>query len=225
MLRGSTKQTIFRFTLLACMLGMTLAAYAGNNVSVTLTGVGGAEYGYGSNYADGEYVMPYYLSINNATPVPVICDDYGHTVYLNENWTASVHTFSDLTGTRFGVADTTQYHEAAWLASQIGSSSPLSTIAAIQFAIWSLFTNGVPVVSGETGWLSSASAAASHNYYGMDFSHWEILTPNNPTSPQEYFLYVPSIPEPSAWLDMFVGLVAFAGIWTVKRRRIASARI
>ena len=225
MLRGLTKQTIFRFTLLACMLGMTLVAYAGNNVSVTLTGVGGAEYGYGSNYADGEYVLPYYVSINNGTPIAVICDDFNHSVSLNENWTATIHTFSDLTGTRFGTADSTQYHEAVWLASQVTSGSSLSTIAAIQFAIWSLFSSGVPQVSGESSWLAQATTASSHNYYGLDFSHWEILTPLSPSSPQEFFFYVPSIPEPSAWLDLFVGLVAFAGIWTMKRRQIASARI
>lgn len=222
MLKGSLVQRLIRFTLLACILGMAVAAFAGSTVDVKLTGVGGAEYGYGSNYANGEYLMPYYVSLDNATPIAVICDDFNHSVTLGEEWTGTIHTFSDLTGTRFGVADSTQYHEAAWIASQITSTSSLATISAAQFAIWKLFTGSTPLVPGESAWLLAAAVAAANNYYGMDFSHWEILTPLRPTSPQEYFFYVPSIPEPSVLLDLFVGLFAFVGTWTVRRRKLSA---
>jgi hypothetical protein len=203
-------------------LGVTVAANAGSNVNVTLTGAGGAEYGLGPNNMYGEYVMPYYVSINNATPIAVICDDFNHTVSVGDQWTASVTTFGNLSGTRFGTADSTQYHEAAWIASQITSTSSLSTIAAAQFAIWALFSNNTPMEPGEQSWLTAAQNAALSNYGGMNFSNWEILTPISPASPQEYFFQVP---EPSALLDLGIGLVAFMGFWSLRRRRLAAAAL
>jgi hypothetical protein len=175
----------------------------------------------GSNYMYGEYVMPYYASINNATPIAVICDDFNHTVSVGDQWTATISTFSNLSGTRFGTADATQYHEAAWIASQITSTSSLNTIAAAQFAIWALFSNNTPMEPGEQAWLTAAQNAAlpANNYFGMNFSNVEILTPISPASPQEYFFF---IPEPSALLDLGMGLVAFVGFWGLRRRRLAT---
>ncbi len=202
MIRSPKFLMCLQLAVLGFLLNVALTAHAGT-VKVTLTGAGGAEYGLGSNYADGEYLMPYYVSINNGPPVAVICDDYNHTVSIGDQWTATISTFSDLSGTRFGVADSIQYHEAAWIASQISSSSSLATIAAAQFAIWALFTNNTPMVAGEASWLSLASTAAAHDYWGMDFAHWEIVTPLSPTSPQEYLMYVP---EPGVLLNLLVGL-------------------
>ena len=184
-------------------------------VNVTITGAGGAMYGLGANYNDGEYLMPYYLSINSANPVAVICDDYLHTVQIGEQWTASVSNFSDLSGTRFGSAEATQYHEAVWIASQINSHSSLDDITGAQFAIWKLFTPGTPSVPGESTWLTNAQTAAANNFYGMSFSNWEVLTPVNPLSPQEYFF---QIPEPQTYLDLAFGLMAFAGGWRLAGR-------
>jgi hypothetical protein len=222
--KGSKLQVLFRFMLLPGLLCAALFAHAGSNVNVTLTGVGGAQYGYGSNYSDGEYLMPYYVSINNAPPATAICDDYNHHVTVGEQWVGTIHSFNDLTGTRFGQSYSQQYHEAAWLASQVTSTSSLATVAAVQFAIWRLFSGNTPLIGGENIWLQAASSAAANNFWGMDFSHWQILTPFSPTSPQEYLLYIPSIPEPSVLLDLMVGLIAFTGIYIVKRKRALSAR-
>jgi hypothetical protein len=218
---------VVHFAALSFVLFMGSIAHAGSNVSatvsVTLTGIGGAEYGYGSNYADGQYVMPYYLSIHNGAPIAVICDDYNHDVTAGEQWTGTIHTLNDLTGTRFGTAFTTQYHEAAWIASQISSTSPLVTLAAAQFAIWKLFSSNTPMVVGEAAWLSAATTAAQNNYYGIDFSQWRIVTPASSASPQEYFFDLMPIPEPSALLDLLVGLPMFLGFWTMKHRRLLTA--
>ena len=208
MLCGGKARILAALGRLACILLLVTAARAGSVVQVQLTGAGGAEYGLGPNEAYGEYLMPYYVSINNAAPIAVICDDYDHTVSLGEQWTGIISTFSDLSHTRFGNADSTQYHEAAWIASQISSTSSLATIAAAQFAIWSLFSNNVPSVPGEGMWLQNAALAASHAYYGMNFAGWEVLTPLNPASPQEYIFYVP-ITEPGVLMDLSAGLLFF----------------
>ncbi len=204
-----------RLVMIACVLGTGVAAYAGSDVNIQLTGAGGAENGLGSNYAYGEYLMPYYLTINQSNPIAVICDDYAHTVSIGEQWTATVSTFANLSTTRFGTADATQYHEAVWLATQINANSPLTDIAGVQFAIWKLFTPGTPDDGTEDAWLAKAQLEATENFGGMSFSNWEILTPDNPLSPQEYFF---QIPEPSAMLELGMGLVAFAGIWNMRKQ-------
>jgi hypothetical protein len=211
-----------RLVLLACLLGGSVAAYAGSNVNIQLTGAGGAEYGLGSNYAFGEYLMPYYLTINQSNPIAVVCDDFAHQVSVGDQWTATVSTFADLSHTRFGMADATQYHEAVWLASQITASSSLTDIAGVQFAIWKLLTPGTPDVGTEDFWMAKAQTAAVQNYGGMSFANWEILTPNNPLSPQEYFF---QIPEPSILLELGMGLVTFVGLWNVRGRLQAASKL
>jgi hypothetical protein len=202
---------------LFAFLSITVTANAGSNVNVQLTGAGGAENGLGANYAYGEYLMPYYLTINFSNPIAVVCDDFLHTVSVGDTWTATLSTFANLSQTRFGSADSTEYHEAAWIASQIHANSSLTDIAGAQFAIWRLFTAGVPDVGTEDAWLAAAQAAKGSSYYGMNFSNVEILTPLNPLSPQEYFFF---IPEPNVLLDLGMGLVAFVTVWGSRRRRL-----
>ena len=216
MFRNWNSKKYLRFAVPLMVLGLAICAQAGSNVSVQLTGAGGAEYGLGNNYADGEYLMPYYASLNGASPIAVICDDYDHTVSIGEQWTATISTFNNLSLTRFGTADSTQYHEAAWIASQISSNSSLADITGAQFAIWRLFSSNTPMVPGESQWMSLAANAAVNNYWGMNFANWEILTPLNPTSPQEYFI---EVPEPGVLLDLTFGLIALAGLWNLKQRR------
>ncbi len=218
-----------QITVLLVVLGVAATAHAGSNVtvSVTLTGAGGSEYGLGQNYAGGEYLMPYYLSVDNGSPVAVICDDYNHSVSLGEQWTATVSNFSNLTETRFGAADSTQYHEAVWIASQISSTSSLAQIASAQYAIWALFAPNTPMIPGESLWMSLASTAAANSYYGMSFANWEVLTPLNPSSPQEYLLYDPlPLPEPAAIFDLGMALMILAGGLYLRRvRRPQPARV
>ena len=221
MFRTRKVQFYLLLTLLALSM-FAVPALADSNVAVQLTGAGGAEYGLGPNYADGEYLMPYYLTINGSLPIAVTCDDYLHTVGIGDQWTASVSILSgDLSLTRFGAADLTQYHEAVWIASQINGSSSLYAITGAQFAIWKLFNpNTVPTVPGELDWMNAAQAAEATSFGGMNFANWEILTPVSPSSPQEYFF---QIPEPSVYLDLAFGLLAFVAIRRVQRRRVGAA--
>jgi hypothetical protein len=139
-------------------------------------------------------------------------------VYVGENWTANLFTFQQLDSTRFGHNNpnaTTQYEEAAWLLSQIPSAGA-GEVGDINFAVWSIFTDNVPVqpqtstLDGSAYWLTQATTAANNNFYGMNFSNYEIVTPtdNGTGSAQEYLI---SVPEPSSMLMLGTGLIGIVG--------------
>lgn len=215
MFRTGKVQLSIVLALLAISM-LAVPAGAISTVSIQLTGAGGAMYGLGSNYAYGEYLMPYYLTINGSTPLAVVCDDYLHHVSVGEQWTGTISTFNDLSHTRFGTGASVQYREAIWIASQITSHSSLTDIAGAQFAIWKLLTPGTPDVPGASGWIAAAQQAASQNFAGINFANWEIVTPLNPLSPQEYLL---QIPEPSILLDLGFGLLAYVIVRRSPRRQ------
>jgi len=217
---GTRKVQLYMVLLLLAISTFTIPAQAISTVSIQLTGAGGAEHGLGANYAYGEYLMPYYLTINGSNPIAVTCDDYLHHVTVGEKWTATISTFNDLSQTRFGAVHALQYKEAIWIASQISSHSSLPDIAGAQFAIWRLLTPGTPDVPGASGWIAAAQQAAGNNFGGINFASWEILTPLNPLSPQEYLL---RIPEPGILLDLGFGLLAFVAIQTAKVRQQRAA--
>src|ERR1700680_2763448 len=99
------------FVVLAVTLSIASTAKA-DSVSVTLTGASGGVQG-------GVFTSPYYATVGTTTNVPIVCDDYAHSVYLGESWTASVSTFANLSNARFWqgtqAATLLLYDEAAYL--------------------------------------------------------------------------------------------------------------
>lgn len=193
-------------------------------VNVKLTGVGGANQG-------GVYVAPYYLSINGGAPIPMMCDDYTHSVYVGESWTATIQTFATLSGTRFGAGAFQQYAEAAWLFSQFLANP--SKAGNINFAVWYLFSPSA-VAANKGGWTAGAQAwfaaaqawfssncsSSSKSCTGINLAQFIFITPTNltgPGSPQEYIAMV--TPEPATIALFAVGLL-FLGFLT----RRASAK-
>jgi PEP-CTERM motif len=185
-----------------CALILAGTAFAD---SVTLTGAGPANQG-------GVYVYPYTLQIGNSS-FAGICDDYFHEVYVGETWNANIYTFSQYTSGRFGSEGLQNYEEAAWLLSLIPSVNP-KEVGDINFAVWSIFSTGVPVQAAGNGLLGSnywLQLAEAQNFSNFDFSNYRIVTPTDSGtgSAQEYLIRVP---EPSSILMLGTGLIGFAGL-------------
>lgn len=203
--------------------------------SMTLTGAG-------NNGAIADvYVGPYQGTIDGVS-TPIICDDFYDDTYLNESWTATVSTFSNLSQTKFGASDITQYEEAAWLAQQlVNPSSTCPDMSAancagdIQFAIWEVFDNGQPfsLLSGHNlqnaeWWLNQAE---TQTFTAGEFSDVTIYTPTGCSAncggglPQE-FLTVSTdppvaTPEPSELALLVMDFSCVGGLlYLLHSRRI-----
>ena len=210
------------------------------DVNMTLTGPG-------NNGALGNvYVGPYQGTINGVS-TPIICDDFFDDSYLNEAWTATVSTFSNLSQTKFGKGNTgsqdgvtqtvaTQYEEAAWLAQQLVNAPTSCGVGAncagdIQFAMWEVFDStgsNTPfsLLSGAdftnaSWWLTQAQ---KQSFYAGEFSNVTIYTPVScsavcgTTLPQEFM--VVNTPEPSEIALLGVDLSgASALLFLLYRRR------
>jgi len=214
------KHRLLVLMFVACIVAIPAAA---GPVGVTLTGTGGVSQG-------GVIVAPYYLTVtglNGGKPMAVMCDDYTHSVYVGESWSASIQTFATLSGTRFGAGAFQQYAEAAWLFTQFLANP--SKAGNINFAEWYLFAP-TQVAANHGGWTAGAQAwfAAAQTWFssncsasgkscsGINLAQFMFITPTNltgPGSPQEYIAMV--TPEPASIALFAVGLL-FLGFLTRK---------
>ena len=189
-----------------------------DTVSVTLTGVSGGVQG-------NVYTSPYYATVGTTANVPIVCDDYAHSVYIGESWTASISTFANLSNARFWQGNQTAtlqlYDEAAYLFNELYLNP--SQTGNISFALWAIFDPSQ--VTSSAGWTTGGNAvnptsaagwlanAQSQTYTAGEFSNFEVLTPISPTSPQEYLVRTS---EPSTVLLLGIGLLA---MFALKSRR------
>jgi len=108
----------------------------------------------GSFVYDGDYVSPYYATVNGVPSTAVICDDFADTTTLNTTWSANVTQFSNLSSslgnTVWGAYYTSQkvaaatiidwYEEAAWLTLQLlAQPSGSNNQAWYSYAEWAVF--------------------------------------------------------------------------------------
>jgi hypothetical protein len=183
-----SKSLNFKALLVASAVVVMLVASASAD-TIKLTGVGG-------NAEAGVYTVPYYLSINGAPSVTVVCDDFTHDVVINETWTGSVFSFADLSdplkfaqtragasiangGLGLSLATAQQdYREIFWLFQQfLLSPAPTGNVTAehINFAIWAIFD---PAVQTGSGWTTGANSSADWLAQAQMTSNWQNLNTN-----------------------------------------------
>lgn len=204
----------------------------GDTVNITLTSAG-------SNVLAGVYVNPYTATINGVSST-VICDDFSADTYIGESWTADVHTFGDLSNTKFGkmygAAAEGLYNQAAWLSLQLLSTSNNTVRRAISYAIWGtmdanamayLASKAPSYVAATTSWMNQAQ---TQTFSAGQFSNFLIYTPNLnypitcnggpcPTIPPQELLAIRAS-ESSAVMLLVFNLMAVAAIAVVFRRRL-----
>ena len=142
------------------------------------------------------------------------CDDFSTHTAVPSSFTVLVSTLSNITGTKFANQPNAliKYEQVGWLMYEM-QINPANT-AAIQFAMWSVFTPSTPIYGTPSGttfadsayWLD-ASAKINPNSY--DFSQMRIYTASpNAGSNQEFIGgNVSAVPEPSTWLLICLGFV------------------
>lgn len=230
-----TKQWLLAALVTACFCFSSARGTFATTASMDLTSPGSSVTG--TNVLNGVYVGAYTATINGVS-TPVICDDFADDSYVPETWTATVNTFSDLSGTKwYSQSNSTQlYEEAAYLVQQMmqpANASNPGTVGDISFAIWDLFDSNALAglsatdVSNVNAWL--AAAANPSNLAQVNFSDFTIYTPVSPSNascsgspcptapPQEFMTYNAS--EPSFIAILGADLLLFGCALVLLRRR------
>lgn len=206
---GSGMVTMRKILLCIAVMVAAVSAHAGT-VDVTLLGFSGG------NWQNG---YPYYITFGPGGALQTaMCDDYMHGGAPGQSWQANVTVLGsdDLSLARFNMLPDalTLYKEAGWILLQTPFTDPTQW-KDMNYAVWHIFDNAVPLDMGAQGWLNAAEAEAQLGFPGVDFNHVFILTPvfqhdPNLNDPQE-FLYIDppgasTTPEPSTFVLLGSGI-------------------
>src|ERR1022692_4320284 len=187
----------------------TGSALANSTVNMQLTSVGG-------NNAGGVYTYPYYLSINGAAPVALICDSYDNEVIVGETWTANVSSL--LSGQGLFGNQLLDYKAAGLIFKSILAGTLSANVA--NYAIWGLFSTNA---QNSSYFQSSGAGAIEQQYLSLAgtapnsaFNGLVLYTPiagsqSANGTPQEYIGYSP-VPEPTSMALFGTGMLSLAGM-------------
>jgi hypothetical protein len=180
------------FTCLSLLCLLTIAgpgrAFA-DPVTLQLTGTGGSQ-------ANGEYVYPYYLTVNGSTN-SLMCLSYNNEISNGEIWQATVESITGALN-----------EKAAWLLND-ANVNPANAVED-QLAAWGLFANNV---SGS----NNAQLIAAQNFVSLNpndtsfYSQFQLYVPlGDPSSSGYPQVFMGETPEPSSLLLLGTGLFGLA---------------
>jgi hypothetical protein len=183
----------------------------GSTVTLKLTGVQGTSYG-------GDYVYPYYFSINgSSTASSLMCISYDNDIYFGESWTATITT-----------ASTPLQEEAEWLFNDANAAIAAGNTAkqiADQWAAWELFSTNAQKAIAPAG--AATQLALAEAAYGSEpasfYAGFVIYVPVVGSQPSgdpvpQNLVANAHAPEPGTLVLLGTGILGLAGFLYLKRR-------
>lgn len=156
------------------------------------------------------YVGACDFTLDGIYHLQLVCDDFDHHVQIGQSWQVTISAGAALQGRFGGIQYASPFYQMAFDLTNyiVSQSGPVSneTIAAQQFAIWSLFSSNSPTNALSQQWRDVA--LNNFPFSGPELYAGAVFTSVDPSN-QEFigFIYTETVPEPRTDI-----IVAAAGI-------------